>query len=48
MGVTTATTMAAAGRNGPLVPHMRPCALANALNGWETTLRACGCILGEY
>jgi hypothetical protein len=23
-GVTTATTMAAAGRNGPLVPHMRP------------------------
>jgi hypothetical protein len=26
-GVTTATTMAAAGRNGPLAPHMRPCAL---------------------
>ncbi len=25
-GVTTATTMAAAGRNCPLVPHMRPCA----------------------
>jgi hypothetical protein len=25
-GVTTATTMATAGRNGPLVPHMRPCA----------------------
>jgi hypothetical protein len=25
-GVTTATTMAAAGRNGPLAPHMRPCA----------------------
>ncbi len=24
--VTTATTMAAAGGNGPLVPHMRPCA----------------------
>ncbi len=24
-GVTTATTMAAAGRNGPLAPHMRPC-----------------------
>jgi hypothetical protein len=23
-GVTTATAMAAAGRNGPLVPHMRP------------------------
>jgi hypothetical protein len=23
-GVTTATTMAAAGGNGPLVPHMRP------------------------
>ncbi len=23
-GVTTATTMAAAGRNGPLAPHMRP------------------------
>ncbi len=26
-GVTTATTMALAGRNGPLAPHMRPCAL---------------------
>ncbi len=26
-GVTTPTTMAAAGRNGPLAPHMRPCAL---------------------
>ncbi len=26
-GGTTATTMAAAGRNGPLAPHMRPCAL---------------------
>jgi hypothetical protein len=25
-GITTATTMAAAGGNGPLVPHMRPCA----------------------
>ncbi len=25
-GVTTATTMAAAGRNGPLAPHIRPCA----------------------
>ncbi len=25
-GITTATTMAAAGRNGPLAPHMRPCA----------------------
>jgi hypothetical protein len=25
-GVTTATTMAAAGGNGPLEPHMRPCA----------------------
>jgi hypothetical protein len=25
-GVTTATTMAAAGRNGPLGPHVRPCA----------------------
>jgi hypothetical protein len=25
-GVTTATTMAAASRNGPLAPHMRPCA----------------------
>jgi hypothetical protein len=25
-GITTATTMAAAGRNSPLVPHMRPCA----------------------
>ncbi len=25
-GVTTATTMAAPGRNGPLAPHMRPCA----------------------
>jgi hypothetical protein len=25
-GITTVTTMAAAGRNGPLVPHMRPCA----------------------
>ncbi len=26
-GITTATTMAAVGRNGPLAPHMRPCAL---------------------
>ncbi len=26
-GVTTATTMAATGRNGPLAPHMRLCAL---------------------
>ncbi len=26
MGVTTATTMAAASGNGPLAPHMRPCA----------------------
>jgi hypothetical protein len=26
-GVTTATTMAAAGENGPLAPHMRPGAL---------------------
>ncbi len=25
-GITTTTTMAAAGRNGHLVPHMRPCA----------------------
>ncbi len=25
-GITTVTTMAAAGGNGPLVPHMRPCA----------------------
>ncbi len=25
-GVTTATTMAAAGGNGPLVPHMKHCA----------------------
>ncbi len=23
-GITTTTTMAAAGRNGPLAPHMRP------------------------
>ncbi len=26
-GITTATTMAATGRNGPLAPHMRPWAL---------------------
>ena len=26
-GITTTTAMAAAGRNGPLAPHMRPCAL---------------------
>jgi hypothetical protein len=25
-GVTTATTMAATGRNGPLASHLRPCA----------------------
>jgi hypothetical protein len=25
-GITTATTIAAAGGNGPLAPHMRPCA----------------------
>ena len=25
-GITTASTMATAGRNGPLAPHMRPCA----------------------
>ncbi len=27
MGITTATTMAATGGNGPLASHMRPCAL---------------------
>jgi hypothetical protein len=27
MGITTTTTMAAASRNSPLVPHMMPCAL---------------------
>jgi hypothetical protein len=26
-GVTTTTTMATAGRNGPVAPHMRPCTL---------------------
>jgi hypothetical protein len=25
-GITTATTMAAASKNSPLAPHMRPCA----------------------
>jgi hypothetical protein len=46
-GVTTATTMAAAGRNGPLAPHMRPCAPTDALNGWETTPRDSGCSFGR-
>ncbi len=46
-GVTTATTMAAAGGNGPLAPHMRPCTRADVSNGWKTTLHACRCILGE-
>ncbi len=32
-GVTTATTMAAAGGNGPLAPHMRPCAPRQRV-GW--------------
>jgi hypothetical protein len=26
-GITTATTMATAAKNGPLEPHMRPCTL---------------------
>jgi hypothetical protein len=47
-GITTATTMAAAGRNGPLAPHMRPCELhAYTSNGWVTTHQACGCIFGR-
>jgi hypothetical protein len=30
-GVTTATAIAATGRNGPLVPHMRPCTLRRCI-----------------
>ncbi len=45
-GITTATTMASAGGNGLLAPHMRPCTCANASNGWVTTLKTCGCIFG--
>jgi hypothetical protein len=32
-GDTTATTMAAAGGNGPLAPHMRPCAPRRRFKG---------------
>ncbi len=32
-GVTTATTMAAGGGDGPLAPHMRPCALRRCIRG---------------
>jgi hypothetical protein len=30
-GVTTTTTMAAAGKNAPLAPHMRPCPLCQRI-----------------
>jgi hypothetical protein len=30
-GITTATTMAAAGRNGPQAPHTKPCAPCRCL-----------------
>ncbi len=30
-GITMATTMAAVSRNGPLAPHMRPCALRRCI-----------------
>ncbi len=43
-GVTTTTTMAAAGRNGPIAPHMRPSAPRRRFHGWVTTPQACGCI----
>ena len=44
-GVTTATTMAATGRNGPLAPHMRPRALHLRVEWMGDNPRACGCIL---
>jgi hypothetical protein len=51
-GVTTATTMAAAGGNGPLAPHMRPCALRwcvkwmgdNPPSLWTYFLGGWGCL----
>ncbi len=42
-GVTTATTMAAAGGNCPLAPHMGLALCANASNGWATTPRDSRC-----
>ncbi len=43
MGITTATTMAAAGRNAPYYPTWGLALRADASNGWATTLQACGC-----
>ncbi len=44
-GVTIATTMAAAGGNAPLAPHMRPCALRQRFKWMGDNPPACGCIL---
>ncbi len=44
-GVTTATTMAAAGGNGPVAPHMRPCAPRRCVEWMGDNPRACECIL---
>jgi hypothetical protein len=45
-GVTTATTMAAAGGNGPLAPHMRPGALRGRVEWMGNNPQACGFIFG--
>ncbi len=45
-GVTTATTMAAADGNGPLAPHMRPCAPCQRLEWIGDNPQANGYILG--
>jgi hypothetical protein len=41
-GITTATAMAAASGNGPLLPYMRPALHANMWNGWAITPQASG------
>ncbi len=43
-GVTTATTMAAAGGNGPLAPHMRLCVPRQCFKWMNDNPQACGCI----
>ncbi len=47
-GITTTTTMAAAGRNGPLVPHMRPCALRQRVQWMGDNHRVSVCNFWGY
>ncbi len=46
IGVTTATTMAAASGNAPLAPHMRSSAQRRRVQWMGNNPQVCGCILG--